>query len=103
MNNEQAIGRLEEHLGRLLMIGVLSAAALLFVGLVMWITGVGHGPANIILNAGLFVLMATPILRVIVSLAEYARMRDWFFVTTTLVVLAVLLVTVLVAFTKARA
>ena len=32
--------------------------------------------------------MATPILRVVVSFAEYVRMRDWFFVATTMVVLA---------------
>jgi uncharacterized membrane protein len=41
--------------------------------------------------------MATPILRVVVSLVEYARMRDWFFVATTLMVLIVLFVTIAVA------
>jgi uncharacterized membrane protein len=41
--------------------------------------------------------MATPILRVLVSVVEYWRMRDWFFVATTLVVLAVLFTTVATA------
>ena len=103
IRNEQAISRLEAHLGRLLLAGVLSAAALLAVGLALWLMGVSPRAADWILNAGLFVLMATPILRVMVSVAEYARMRDWFFVATTLTVLLVLLVTVLVALMRARA
>jgi uncharacterized membrane protein len=41
--------------------------------------------------------MATPILRVVVSIVEYARARDWFFVTTTLAVLGVLLVSIVLA------
>ena len=50
--------------------------------------------ADLLLRAGLFVLMATPILRVIVSIVEYVRMRDWFFVATTLAVLTVLALTI---------
>jgi uncharacterized membrane protein len=38
--------------------------------------------------------MATPIFRVIVSLVEYVRMRDWFFSATTAAVLLVLLTSV---------
>jgi hypothetical protein len=101
--DDLAIGRLEHHLGRLLLGGLLCAAALLAVGLALWMIGVWPGLANWFLTAGLFVLMATPIMRVVVSLVEYARMRDWFFVGTTLSVLLVLLVTVLFAFMKARA
>ena len=41
-----------------------------------------------ILAAGLIILMATPMLRVVVSVIEYVRMGEWFFVLTTLVVLA---------------
>lgn len=102
IRDDQAISRLEEHLGRLLLGGVLSAAALLAVGLALWMSGASPGAADWILNAGLFVLMATPVMRVIVSLAEYARMRDWFFAATTLTVLLVLLVTVTVAVMRAR-
>jgi len=36
-------------------------------------------------------------LRVVASIVEYARMREWFFVLTTLVVLAELTVSVVVA------
>jgi cell division protein FtsW (lipid II flippase) len=101
--SDRALSRLEEHLGRLLLGGVLSAALLLAVGLALWMSGAWPHAADWILNAGLFVLMATPILRVVVSVVEYARMRDWFFVATTMTVLLVLLVTVVVALTRARA
>jgi uncharacterized membrane protein len=91
------IGRLERNLGRLLFAGVVSASALLLAGLVMWMLHLAPQAANALLNAGLIVLMATPLLRVIVSLVEYVRMRDWFFVATTLAVLGVLLTSVTIA------
>jgi uncharacterized membrane protein len=91
------LDRLEAHLGRLLFAGVVASAACLAAGLGIWLAG-GHALlANGILATGLVVLMATPILRVVVSLIEYVRMRDWFFVATTLIVFGVLLVTVTLA------
>jgi uncharacterized membrane protein len=101
--NHTAISRLESHLGRLLLGGVLSSAVCLAVGLILWLTTAAPAVANGLLSAGLFILMATPILRVVVSLVEYVRMRDWFFVTTTFVVLIVLFVTIAVAVMNARA
>ena len=91
---ETPLGRLERHLGRLLLGGVLTSAACLAVGLLL--TFAGHA-ANAILTTGLVLLMATPITRVIVSIVEYVRMRDWFFVAVTLFVLFVLAGTVLIA------
>jgi uncharacterized membrane protein len=46
------------------------------------------------------VLMATPILRVVVSVVEYVRMRDWFFAATTIIVLTELAWTLFFAFTR---
>lgn len=91
---EAPLSRLEVHLGRLLLAGVLTSAACLAAGLLLTLTG---RSADVILTTGLVVLMATPILRVIVSIVEYVRMRDWFFVAVTLFVLLVLAGTVLVA------
>jgi uncharacterized membrane protein len=91
--------RLERHLARLLVTGVLVSAALLAAGLALWLTRPG-AMARGLLSAGLIALMATPILRVFVSLAEYVRIRDWFFVATTLVVLVELTVTVVLALTS---
>ena len=50
-----------------------------------------------LLNAGLLVLMATPMLRVLLSVVEYVRMGDWFFAATTLAVVAELSVAVVSA------
>ena len=91
------IDRLETILGRLLLAGVLTSAVLLLSGLVLWIANAVPALANGLLNGGLIVLMMTPILRVVVSLIEYVRMRDWFFVMTTLAVLTVLLASVVLA------
>jgi uncharacterized membrane protein len=98
--SESDIGRLEVHLGRLLLAGVITSAVFLGVGLTLWLAGAAVPTANLLLTIGLFILMGTPILRVIVSLIEYVRMRDWFFVLTTAAVLCVLMLTVVVAFAK---
>lgn len=101
--NEVDISRLETYLGRLLLGGVLSSAGFLAAGLMLWLTRAAPSIANALLTAGLMILMATPILRVVVSLVEYARMRDWFFTATTVAVLIVLLVTIAVAVYTANA
>lgn len=95
--NQDALDRLETHLGTLLFVGVATAASLLLIGLVLWALNATATLATWLLNAGLIVLMATPVLRVVVSIVEYARAKDWFFVTTTLAVLTVLLVSIALA------
>jgi uncharacterized membrane protein len=90
MIDEEAIARLEIQLGRLLFAGIMSAASCLAAGLGLWMAGVSH-LANVLLTTGLIVLMVTPIARVIASMIVYVRMRDWFFVATTLLVFAVLI------------
>ena len=55
------------------------------------------GVSSWLLSVGLVTLMATPLLRVLVSLAEYVRLREWFFVLTTVAVLVELSVTVIYA------
>jgi uncharacterized membrane protein len=99
---EDGLSRLEARLGRLLVTGVTISAAALGVGLLIWLIAPSSTAANLLLKIGLFVLMATPILRVIVSAVEYIRMRDWFFVATTLAVLAVLGVTIFYAITSTK-
>jgi uncharacterized membrane protein len=85
------------HLGRLLVTGVTISAILLAIGLGLWLLHPNHAAAMWLLNAGLIVLMATPIMRVIVSFAEYISLGQWFFAGVTILVLAELTVTVLVA------
>jgi uncharacterized membrane protein len=44
-----------------------------------------------IIQIGLLILIATPVMRVILSLASFARQRDWLYVGFTALVLALLL------------
>ncbi len=73
------------------------SAILLAAGVVLWLFHPNQTVAMWLLNAGLIVLMATPIMRVVVSFAEYVSLGQWFFASVTVVVLAELTVTVLVA------
>ena len=81
--------RWESRAARALGFGVVVSACLLLVGLLLW-SQAAEPWASRLLEAGLLVLMATPATRVAITLIEYIRARDWFFVATTLAVLAVL-------------
>ena len=89
--------RLEQHVGRLFTAGVTISAVALAAGLALYLFAPNATATTRLLNAGLLVLMATPMLRVLLSVVEYVRMGDWFFATTTLAVMAELSVTVLSA------
>ncbi len=86
IDEADAFAGLERQLGRLLTTGVAASAALLFLGLVVFIAAPDGPAAGHLLAGGLVILMATPMLRVVVSMVEYARMGEWSFVLTTLVV-----------------
>jgi hypothetical protein len=74
---------------RALGLGVGLSALLLAAGLLCWSLAAEPWAARL-LEVGLLVLMATPAARVAITLVEYIRLRDWFFVATTLAVLAIL-------------
>jgi uncharacterized membrane protein len=95
-----SLAHLERRLGQTLVAGVFVSAVLLAAGLVLWVARPEGASAGWLLNTGLIVLMATPIMRVIVSVAEYVHLRQWFFVAVTLVVLAELTITVAVALSR---
>ena len=92
--NDEPLVRLERHLGRLLISGVALSAAALIIGLAFYILNPSSVAGGNLLAGGLIILMATPMLRVVVSIVEYIRMGEWFFVLVTLVVLAELAMTV---------
>jgi uncharacterized membrane protein len=88
--DDAAIERLEVQVGRLLQAGVTLATGCLAIGLTLWLT-LGPGRASTVtLTTGLVVLMLTPLARVLASLVAYVRLRDWFFVATTVLVFVVL-------------
>jgi uncharacterized membrane protein len=90
-SNDAALERLEIQVGRLLEAGVMLASTCLGVGLLLWFAAGPGRAARFLLSAGLVVLMLTPLARVVASLVAYVRLRDWFFVATTVLVCLVLI------------
>ena len=78
--------RLERVIGRVLRGGVVVSSACLMAGLGLSLAGV-EPVATVLLNAGIIVLLATPVSRVVVSTVEYVVERDWPFATLTFIVL----------------
>jgi uncharacterized membrane protein len=110
--------RLEIVLGSLLRIGVIVSASVVLLGGVIYL--IRHGgeaseygafrgePSDLrsvagilrdvlqlesraILQFGFLLLIATPVVRVALSLVGFARQRDWLYVAATAIVLALLL------------
>jgi uncharacterized membrane protein len=99
MNDKQ----LETIMGRLLQIGVLTAALAMLAGGVYYLVLHGgetpayrsfHGVVQVrgaaILWAGVLVMIATPVLRVIFAVVAFAIERDWLYTGVSAVVLALL-------------
>jgi uncharacterized membrane protein len=89
--------RIERLLGRVLTVGTWVSTACLAAGLILVLIVPNERLAGVLLTAGLLVLMATPVARVAVSVAEFARQREWWFVLYTVVVLMLLLGSITVA------
>jgi uncharacterized membrane protein len=81
-----AMLRLERTIGVVLRAGVALSSTCLGAGLLLTFAG-PPGFANLLLQLGIVILLATPVARVLVSIADYARQRDWTFTGLTIVVL----------------
>jgi len=89
------MNRLEGTIGLVLRAGVTASSVALGVGLVLeFLNAPG---AQWLLHAGILTLLATPVARVVVSIAEYIRERDWTFATLTAIVLVELLASAVAA------
>lgn len=97
--NERSSTRLERMLGLVLKAGALTSTSLLALGLVLELAGVEASLSASLTRAGLMVLMATPVVRVVVSVGEYAAEKDWLFFALTASVLVILLGSLVVAIT----
>jgi uncharacterized membrane protein len=97
MNRPDSLSTLEQRLGWLFVIGLTLSGVSLVCGLVLYLAAPGTGAGGWPLTIGLLILMATPLLRVVVSMIEYVRLGEWIFVWTTLAVLAELSITVIYA------
>jgi len=88
---------LERVIGVVLRAGVMASSACLAVGLLLALLMGDTGLAGILLHAGIIVLLATPVARVIVSIVQYASQRDWAFTALTAIVLLELMASAVAA------
>ena len=66
---------------------MIASSVCLAVGLALSLFTGGGVVTGILLNTGIVVLLATPVVRVIVSTVQYVSERDWAFATLTFIVL----------------
>lgn len=78
---------LEQRLGTILRVGGRASTVCLAAGLVMTLTMGDSLPSAVLMNAGLIVLMATPVARVATAVIDYGFGRDWAYFTLTSLVL----------------
>jgi uncharacterized membrane protein len=89
--------RLERLIGTVLRAGVTTSSVCLGIGLVLSLVPGAAALATVLLHAGVVVLLATPVTRVIVSIVEYVNERDWLFVSLTAIVLVELMASAVLA------
>ncbi|GBG97492.1 DUF1634 domain-containing protein [Lactococcus termiticola] len=106
---------IELRIGKILRFGTILSTAVMVIGLVMFVV-TGHSGYNgasyphnfqaIVMGlagfkpfawlmAGLFLLILTPVLRVLASIFAFAKERDRMYVVITLIVLLILIVAIL--------
>jgi uncharacterized membrane protein len=89
--------KLERAIGVVLRAGVTASSACLALGLIGSMVAGQRELSRILLHTGLIVLLATPVARVVVSIAQYVRERDWAFAALTTIVLIELLASAVAA------
>jgi len=89
--------KLERLIGIVLRGCVMVSSACLAAGLLLSLVTGDGGVAGFLLNAGIIVLLATPLARVVVSTVQYVSERDWAFATLTFVVLLELIASAVAA------
>jgi uncharacterized membrane protein len=86
--------RFERTLVHVMLAGVWLSAGLLSCGLALRLVLERSSEGDALLQAGLLTLMGTPVIRVVMSVGEAMRERDWFWMWSTIAVILVLAGTV---------
>lgn len=89
--------RLEDAIGVVLRIGVILSSTCLAAGLALSLAGALPAVAGGLLQAGIIVLLCTPVARVVISTVEYVSDGDWAFASLTTIVLLELLASAVAA------
>lgn len=108
MENKEEMLKIERSIGYILRIGVIVSAVIILIGMLLlffqpandqvptdlWLIFQGvlklNGEAFIML--GLFCLILTPVLRVVVSIVAFAKEKDYLYVIITLIALVILII-----------
>ena len=109
MENKEEMLKIERSIGYILRIGVIVSATIILIGMILLffqpatdqvpmnsLTLIMHelvqlnGEAFVML--GLFCLILTPVLRVVVSIFAFAKEKDYLYVFITIIVLSVLII-----------
>jgi hypothetical protein len=90
MTSSSGLRAFERTLARVMLTGVWLSAACLAVALSVQLTAFHVRLPDVLLRIGLVILMATPVMRVILSVAEAIRQKDWFWLWTTIAVTVIL-------------
>lgn len=82
-------------LGLVLGLGVYGSVVLILAGFALTAFTATHETGLALAQGGVLLLISTPVLRVLVSVAAFARERDWTYVAITAAVLAMLALSIL--------
>ena len=103
MNSQDGLLPASERILQGVMIGALGLSGLmLFGGLVAFMTVSGDPRVEVVLTAGLILLMTTPAIRVCIAVLGALRERDWLFLTSTVAVTLLLVLSMGLALTRLR-
>ena len=89
--------KLEQSIGVVLRVGVMVSSVCLLLGLTLTVLFGGGAFAQLLLHAGVIILLGTPVSRVVVSIIEYTLERDWTFAVLTSIVFLELLASAVAA------
>jgi uncharacterized membrane protein len=81
---------LEPAIGVVLRVGTAVASVVLAIGFALSFVPATGALSHTLLVAGIFVLLFTPVARVVVSLIDFLLNRDWLFVALNSIVLFLL-------------
>lgn len=108
MENKEEILAIERSIGYILRIGVIVSAIIIVIGMLLLfiqpstqavpnnLPAIIHGLLQLngeaFIMLGLFCLILTPVLRVVVSIFAFAKEKDYLYVWITVIVLVILVI-----------
>ncbi|MFD1417895.1 DUF1634 domain-containing protein [Companilactobacillus keshanensis] len=108
--------KVELIIGKILRIGVVTSAIVIVIGIMLYflngsgysegfptrfstiINGIVAGKSYAIIMLGIFLLILTPVLRVVVSIYAFYKEKDTMYVVITTVVLVILIIAMLLGY-----